>query len=150
MSKGNKKTAHKSYNGKVSNKKSSNHTGVKETPKVFVNFFYMTPEDANSRNIVDCIQEMNGLDIEIWEDVEVIEIGLSMKQTIDIIKQDADSFGDDNDQKFLADHGIKSVFSIEVEQQNVSVLKEVFSKVKEHYKGFVCSDSDDFMPIIVE
>ena len=117
----------------------------------YKNYYYMNSSEISSRNIYDVINENNERDnyvVEFWEAANVIEIELREKSSIDI--EQLNMFRDDEDKKFLEAHEIKVIYDIKTDTEHQEDMMKIFKSVVSKIGGFVCSDSDDFMPILIK
>lgn len=141
----------KKQNGKSSTKngksgtKNSPNSGIK---KSYVDCFYMCDKEITSVDLYDIIKNDTGIHIEIWADAGVIEIELGEKSSIDV--ETLQMFRSETDRAFLEKNDIKSIFSLKTDSEHMEMLKRIFSKVINQMGGFICSDSDDFTPIILK
>ena len=85
--------------------------------------------------------------IEFWEAADVIEIELGEKSSIDIEK--LSMFRDVDDKKFLDTHNVNVIYGIKTDSEHREDMEKIFRVVVGKIGGFVCSDSDDFMPIFI-
>ncbi|MCR5610182.1 MAG: hypothetical protein K6G26_14085 [Lachnospiraceae bacterium] len=112
-------------------------------------YYYMADREIGASAIYEVIKTMDDINemTEFWDAADVIEIATNEKDTIDIEK--IPLFKGEKDKEFLESNGIKSIFSITCEADDVALLKKIFAKVKEANGGNVCSDTEDFKPFIV-
>lgn len=123
----------------------------KNNVKKYLSCYYMAKEPIGVREIAEIIKEQLPQvteKMEFWEAAEVIEIETGEKCSIDIEK--IELFQEEEDQKFLRKHGINSIFAINTEESNLEQITKIFGCVIKKHSGFVCMDSQDFMPYLVQ
>lgn len=121
---------------------------VKKTAKQYLDLFYMTPSEVTARELADLLQDKPEFTIELWEEMNVLEIELHNKNTVDF-EPVALPFQDPSDADFVKNRIIKTVFAINFEESDLPVVKECFETIINRYPGFLCSDSADFHPVYI-
>lgn len=110
-------------------------------------WFYMNDNDIAIRELYEAILRMNITEPEIWEEQQIMEIPLSMQESIDVEKLES-RFGDEFSDEFMDKRNIRSVFSFsfkeEVNESAMNIMKELIKELG----GIFCADTEDFMPII--
>lgn len=124
------------------NKKSSPQ---KPIPK-YIDLFYMTPSAPRAKDIALLVGEHKDLKIELWEEMNVLEVILPTGSSVDFEPMEA-SFEDPSDSAFIKNRGIKTIFAITLSEGDIPHVMPVFEKLVERYLGFVCADSADFTPV---
>lgn len=110
--------------------------------------FYMAQGDVNLSNIYQVLREEKW-SLEYWKEMQVLEIILTSNNTLDLEEVDSSSWSD-SDLEFQKRWQIKRVFSVTGCQEDLSEVKDCFEKIMKSLGGFLCSDSDDFQPFILE
>lgn len=137
----------------MSKKNNKKNKKTSEKPiKEYMDVYYMTSEELKIRflydNLINSLTKQNSqFDVHLWEEVGVIEVTTSEKSGMDI-EYVADEFQDEEDVRFLEENKIKTIYSIKLDKKDISTLLVVFESVLHELGGFLCSDSDDFMPIL--
>jgi len=122
---------------------------VKTTKKSsYIDCYYMNTNEISSRDLYEAISEVAKNMIEFWEAANVIEIELGEKASIDIEK--LPMFRDEDDKKFLETHNVNVIYGIKTDSEHREDMEKIFRDVVGQIGGFVCSDSDDFMPIFIK
>lgn len=119
--------------------------------KIFLDCYYMTENEIGTKEIYEVLTDSEREvteRIEFWDLADVLEIELNEKSSIDIEK--IPYFKNETDKEFLEAKGIKSIFAIKTDEQNKKRMTEIFKLVINRLGGFVCSDTDDFMPYLVQ
>lgn len=112
----------------------------------YLDLLYMTPSVVNAKDIADFIKETNEITVDLWEEMNVLEIELRNHNTIDFEPVDM-NFKDPSDAAFVKNRGIKTVFAISLEEDDLATVKAYFEKIINNFSGFLCSDSADFNPV---
>lgn len=128
-------------------KKKQNNKGTKIIKK-YLELFYMTPQIVSAKDISLILKEVEHTQIELWEDMNVLELILSNGNSIDIepIKTD---FKNPSDMAFVKNRDIKTIFAVTVCEDDIEEVKDYFKVIKDKIDGFLCSDSEDFKPFYV-
>ena len=113
----------------------------------YIDCYYMNTNEIGSRDLYEAISEVAKNKIEFWEAADVIEIELGEKSSIDIEK--LSMFRDGDDKKFLDTHNVNVIYGIKTDSEHREDMEKIFRDVVGKIGGFVCSDSDDFMPIFI-
>lgn len=119
--------------------------------KKYLDYYYMAVDEIGAKELYEVIcnagHEVSER-IELWDAADVLEIETDEKSSIDIEK--IPWFNNEDDKKFLESNGIKSIFSIKTDEPNRQRMIDIFKLVISSLGGFVCSDTDNFMPYIVQ
>lgn len=126
-------------------KKDNQKNKVNKTP---LNLFYMAKGDVNLSDIYHVLKEEKW-PLEYWKEMQVLEVVLSSKNTLDLEAVDYSNWSD-SDLEFQRRWQIKKVFAITGCQEDLSEVKDCFLKVISSLGGFLCSDSEDFQPFLLE
>lgn len=119
--------------------------------KIFLDCYYMSENEIGTKQIYEVLTDSEREvteRIEFWDMAEVLEIEINEKSSIDIEK--IPYFKNETDRTFLEVNGIRSIFAIKTDEQNKQRMIEIFKLVINRLGGFVCSDTDDFMPYLVQ
>ncbi|HHV09376.1 MAG TPA: hypothetical protein GXX75_03730 [Clostridiales bacterium] len=117
----------------------------KKVIKKYIDLLFMTPSEVNAKEIAALLQE-NGLSTQLWEEMDVLEIELPNKNSVDFEPIEPD-FKDPSDASFIKNRNIKTIFAITVCEEDIKAVTPYFERLVEKYSGFVCGDSDDFQPV---
>lgn len=127
----------------MANKKSS--VGNKPE-KVYIDLFYMTPLEVSAKDIAALLQENKDFQVELWEQMNILEMELLSGNSVDFEPVDA-NFKDPSDAAFLKNRGIRTIFAINLCEDDLNSLVPYFEGIVDKYSGFVCADSADFNPV---
>jgi DNA mismatch repair ATPase MutL len=150
----NQKNPNYKYQKKDDIKLNSSLKAVKETDnkidkpkeKLVTDWFFMTPSEINAKMIVDILKLKSNLQADIWEELNILQIELPGKTTMDFEPVNID-FKDPSDAAFIKNRNIKTIFAVTIEEGAFEEMKEVFKQLIEEFEGFLCADSADFKPI---
>lgn len=126
-------------------KKNNQKNKLNKTP-LFL--FYMVKGDVVLSDIYQVLREEKW-SLEYWKEMQVLEIILSSNNTLDLEEVDSSSWGD-SDLEFQKSWQIKKIFAVTGCQEDLLEVKDCFEKIINSLGGFLCSDSDDFQPFILE
>lgn len=132
-------------------KRKNSKSGRQEKKKENLYCYYMAGGEVTGRKIYDVIAEKYAEHMkhtELWEMAEIIEIETGEKNSIDIEKLEL--FRDEEDRQFIEDNGVKVIFGIKYDTDNKELLTSIFGKVVDSLGGFVCSDTENFMPYLIQ
>ncbi len=114
--------------------------------KKYIDLFYMTPNVIRAKDIADLFTFGTGLAVELWEEFNVLELILPNQNSIDFEGIDP-NFKDPSDLSFIKNRSIKTIFSINLSEEDLAVVTTYFNQLVDKFSGFVCADSDDFTPV---
>ena len=115
--------------------------------KIITDWFYMTPSEINAKSIAQLIEAECHTPVDLWEEMNILQIELSNKVIVDFEPMSID-FKDELDMAFINNRNIKTIFAVYIasgilEDELKSILKVMFNQ----WNGFLCADSQDFKPI---
>ena len=111
----------------------------------YLNLFYMTPNEVCAKEIADLFRATEGLVVELWDALNVLELELSNQNSIDFEPLEA-SFQDPSDSSFIKNRHIKTIFGITLCDTDLPSAIPYFEQIVTKFGGFVCTDSDNFNP----
>jgi hypothetical protein len=117
--------------------------------KKYIDLLYMTPSEVNAKDIATLLQDANGVTIELWEAMNVVELELSNQNSIDFEPLDVTNFKDPSDASFVKNRNIKTIFAVNVCEDDLVAATSYFELIIDKFSGFLCTDSDDFNPVYV-
>ncbi|MGF7144436.1 hypothetical protein HNQ56_002867 [Anaerotaenia torta] len=126
----------------MANKKNS----TKEPPKQFIDLFYMTPAKVSAADIGRLFHNTKGLTVELWTDMDVMELVLPNGNSVDLEAMEVD-FQSPSDAAFVKNRGIQTIFAITLCEADLSLTIPYFEQLTAEFSGFVCADSEDFTPV---
>ncbi len=132
----------------IKNKNATKKNSQKNTEKTVQNeWFYMTPIEIKASMIAELAKESNFGEIELWEELNILEIVLSDKSSIDFEPQRY-GFQDEEDIAFVHARGIKTIFAVTLSQCTIESIKPFIHKLLQKWEGVFCADTLDFNPRI--
>lgn len=131
----------------MKNDKSKKKMGKKVSKPVkhILEFYYMTPQETDAKDMsfaITCVPEEQ---IEVWRELNLMEVVLEHDS---LIFQDArECFIDPLDLEFIQKHKIISMYEISFDAVDKEKVAEVLKELLAKKGGFICSDTEDFEPI---
>jgi hypothetical protein len=114
--------------------------------KKYIDLLYMTPTGVNAKDIAELFTAVKGITIQLWEEMNVLELELSNQNSIDFEPVDPD-FKDPSDAAFVKNRGIKTIFALNLCEADLQTSIPLFEQITEKFSGFVCADTEDFKPV---
>ena len=114
--------------------------------KQYIDLLYMTSSQVNARDIASLFEEEKEFTIQLWEDMNIVELELSNQNFVDF-EPLAPDFKDPSDAAFIKNRNIKTIFAISLCDTDLPVVTPHFDKLVDRFSGFVCADSADFTPV---
>ena len=109
-------------------------------------WLYMNEKEVTVVEINEALKN-NKLDIDLWDQLGVISVKLSDNTYLDIEEIESD-LGDDEDNKFVEIHNVKSIFTVKMVHESFEYAKEIMTLITKNMGGFFCMDNDNFNPIV--
>lgn len=114
--------------------------------KEITDWFYMTPKDVTAKMIADLIKKQGIVQVDLWEEMNILQLELADKTTADFEPVIID-FKDPSDAAFVKNRNIRTIFEVTVEENALPEMKPVLKLIFQEWGGFFCADTDDFHPI---
>jgi len=124
----------------------NNKKMIKKEIKNYIDLLYMTPSQINVKELATLLQENQGITVEVWEEMNVIEVELGNENSVDFERIDID-FKDPSDASFVRNRNIQTIFAINMCEEDLDMVSEYFEAIVAKYNGFLCADSEDFYPV---
>lgn len=122
-------------------------TNYKHKPEVqFLDLFYMSPSELYAKDIASVFQSNSELVVELWTSMNVLEVILPNQISIDFEPVET-SFKDPSDASFVKNRNIKTIFAVQVSENDLPAVIPYFEQLINQHSGFLCSDSSDFTPV---
>lgn len=115
--------------------------------KELVELFFMATEQVSVKQLSGLITDQS-ITVELWDELNIMELELSNQNQVDF-EMITTGFSEPEDTIFLEKHNIKTIYAVTLEQSDLAIMKPYFAKLVENFGGLVCSDTQDFKPIIV-
>ncbi len=145
MNKQVKKLNKKNFNKSTGSSKINTELDKKQKVTI-TDWYYMTPGDVNAKMIADRLKINGFSEVELWEEMNILQIELADKKTVDF-EPVGYSFKDPSDVSFIKNRNIKTIFAVTLEEGNIELFRPVLKILLEEWEGFLCADSIDFKPI---
>lgn len=123
------------------------HSEQKAVPH-YLDLFYMTPSKVSAKDIAMFFKDAEGITVELWEEMNVLELELSNQNTVDFEPLDI-NFSHPSDLAFIKNRNIQTVFAVSLTEGDLTMAKPYFERLVAEYSGFLCSDTEDFNPVYV-
>lgn len=120
---------------------------ARENVSAEVALFYMAEQSVTAREISTILSKEFGQKTELWEEFQIIEWITEFGHSIDIEQMLKHAFSEE-DQAFLESYHVESVYSITALDSDLPLIQKCFAKVAAKSGGFLCYDTEDFMPIL--
>jgi hypothetical protein len=117
-----------------------------KAPKKYIDLLYMTPNQIHAKDIAGLFTSTKGLTIELWEEMNVLEFNLPGGNSVDFEAIDP-NFKDPSDAAFVKNRGIRTIFAINLSEEDLPTMTDYFKQLVDKFSGFVCADSEDFTPV---
>jgi len=127
----------------MANKK-TNFDKVNETDDMAL--LYMTPSEVNAKDIAVLLQASAGIKAELWEEMNVLELELSTRNSVDFEPLDI-HFSSPTDAAFIKNRNIHTIFAITLSEADFTLAKPYLEQIVERFFGFICADTEDFNPV---
>ncbi len=132
----------------MSKKKKQKKTEQKPIIK-YLSLLYMTPSQIRAKDIATLLQNIDGIHVEVWNEMNILELELSNANSVDFEALEL-SFSNPMEEAFVKDHNIQTIFSIQLREEDYPIVKPLFEKIVEEYRGFLCADTENFQPVFLE
>lgn len=119
--------------------------GKKPSLNLPLGWFLMCGRELSVLDIEKAVDE--GIDVQVWTEARVAEIIIGEKSSIDIEQMDVD-LGDDFSNEYLKEKKVASLFYVSFKPENYEAAKKVLKPMAQALDGFVCGDTEDFLPIM--
>ena len=113
---------------------------------VYDEWLYMNEKEITAVQISKALENTN-LEIDLWDQLGVVSIKLLDNTYLDMEEIEND-LGDEESNKFVKNHNIKSIFTAKMVHESFENAKKVMTLITKTSGGFFCVDNDDFSPIV--
>lgn len=133
---------------KKNNSKKKEGSGKDSAVKHPIDLLYMTSCEITAKDISDLLKDLTDLKLELWDEMNVLELELNNQDTVDFEPMDI-HFKNPSDSAFVKNRNIKTIFAVSIYEEDIETVKSIFEKIIDQFSGFLCSDSEDFSPFYV-
>lgn len=128
-------------------KKSGHKTKKVEIKKVVkMELLYMTSAMIGVKDMREVFLSMEGVEVNTWPAIEIMELTMPSGKTADFETM-TDFIDHPEDLAYMKEHNVNTVYAVTVEQENFEEMKPFIKALVDKFGGFLCSDSEDFMPV---
>lgn len=121
-------------------------TKAVETPKKkILEYYYMTPEETDAKELTGLIKSVDEEKIDVWPALNLMEVVLDRDSLI--FQDGRECFVDPLDLQFLEENHIQSIYVVSYEEGDFLKARKVIKEILEAKGGFLCNDTEDFMPM---
>jgi len=113
--------------------------------KNILEFYYMTPEDTDAKELTGLVKSVEEEKVDVWPALNLMEVVLDNDSLI--FQDGRECFIDPLDQEFIEEHQIKMIYAVSYEAEDSAKARQVIRDIMEVKGGFLCSDTEDFEPI---
>lgn len=127
-------------------KKNTNSSQKQEMS--YMDLLYMTSGEVNAKDIAALFQGKKEFKVEVWDEVNVLELELSNQNSVDFEQLDINTLNS-TDLDYIRNKNIHTIFSVNLCESDFNQVKAYFEQIIEAFSGFLCADTEDFNPIYV-
>ena len=136
---------------KKNNKKKNRLSLLKKPAVKKLELLYMGTKEASIKDLEEVLvkdmAEEEKESVQVWPQIGIMEITLPSEQVVDV--ETMNGFMDnEEDLQFMKENGIETVYALTLEETALAEFRSYAEKWMGEFGGFVCSDSDDFLPMI--
>ncbi len=125
---------------------SKNKKSPQKDTKNYIDLLYMTPLELQAKDISILLNDTPNIKLELWEEMNILELELNNQNTVDF-EALAVSFKNPSDIAFVKNRNIKTIFVIQLCEEDLNTVAAIFETIIEKFSGFLCADSEDFQPV---
>lgn len=129
----------------MSNKNTNSN---QQTVKSYIDLIYMTALEVRAKDIAALLPDKKDIKVEVWETADILELELSNQNTVDFEPLDIKHLSS-SDSDFIRSRNIHTMFSINLCESDLQLVKMYFDQIVERFSGFLCADTEDFNPVYV-
>ena len=118
----------------------------KTIPAVPEDYFLMLPVNTTAEDIKDALSSIH-TDVEIWPEVEVLEVILAEKLSMDIEKADMD-LDDETILSFAEKENKPSIFYLTLRAEGYEKGLPLMKRIVQELDGVIVADTEDLTPVI--
>lgn len=117
------------------------------SPGIPKEWLYMQEHTVSVRDISVALEGEPDINVEVWEEAGVLEVEIPEQRSMDF-EQTKAQFPDEYSRKWLAEHGVKTMFLVTIDAEHYENAKKLMQVITKKIGGFFCGDTEDFMPLI--
>lgn len=125
--------------------KKSTIVEAQKRKKKILEFYYMTPEKTNARELTTLVTSVDEEKVDVWPELNLMEVVLDSDSLI--FQDGRECFVDPLDLEFIEERKIQSIYVVSYEEGDSGKARQVIKEIMEAKGGFLCSDTEDFEPM---
>ena len=125
--------------------KKSTIVEAQKRKKKIVEFYYMTSEKTDAKELTRFITSVDEEKVDVWPELNLMEVVLDSDSLI--FQDGRECFVDPLDLKFIEERKIQSIYVVSYEEGDDQKARRVIKEILDAKGGFLCSDTEDFEPM---
>ena len=125
--------------------KKSTIVEAQKRKKKILEFYYMTQEKTDARELTRLITSVDEEKVDVWPELNLMEVVLDSDSLI--FQDGRECFVDPLDLEFIEERKIQSIYVVSYEEGDDQKARKVIKEILEAKGGFLCSDTEDFEPM---
>ena len=125
--------------------KKSTIVEAQKRKKKIVEFYYMTPEKTDAKELTRFITSVDEEKVDVWPELNLMEVVLDSDSLI--FQDGLECFVDPLDLEFIEERKVQSIYVVSYEEGDSVKARTVIKEIMEAKGGFLCSDTEDFEPM---
>ena len=128
-------------------KKKIHKVKQKETPKILVEWLYLTAGAPALRRLYGYLQEKKDREAQLWEEAGVLEIGLPGGGSVDVELFPEEEW-DEELAAYAAEQQADQVYTVTFTEADGAEAQAAMEELADEAGGVFCRDTEDFLPRI--
>ena len=125
--------------------KKSTIVEAQKRKKKIVEFYDMTPEKTDAKELTRFITSVDEEKVDVWPELNLMEVVLDSDSLI--FQDGRECFVDPLDLEFIEERKIQSIYVVSYEEGDDQKARRVIKEILDAKGGFLCSDTEDFEPM---
>lgn len=125
--------------------KKSTIVEAQKRKKKIVEFYYMTLEKTDAKELTRFITSVDEEKVDVWPELNLMEVVLDSDSLI--FQDGRECFVDPLDLEFIEERKIQSIYVVSYEEGDDQKARRVIKEILDAKGGFLCSDTEDFEPM---
>jgi hypothetical protein len=113
--------------------------------KKILEFYYMTPEKTDAKELTTLITSVDEEKVDVWPELNLMEVVLDSDSLI--FQDGRECFIDPLDLEFIKERNIQSIYVVSYEEGDSEKARRVIKEILDAKGGLLCSDTEDFEPM---
>src|SRR5574344_1664414 len=125
----NKKNQKSNMNKNLKNTNNKKQKSItKNIQQYSANWFYMTTQDLDIKDIKNIFTETEDIQLEIWEAAQILEISRKDAKSIDVEKMKG-TFEDEEGKDFLIKNSVKTIYLVAMDPAHLNIVKNIMKEI---------------------